>query len=294
MKNLTFIQTDDLENYKEINQYLSNIGYQFSHNYKNIPFYSKYTICKSIGDLINLYNINYLLRQNKIPYRKKAYIEVDKELKQISDYKQYSYVTCNKELKRLRNLYFKTQDPIYILKQNEICIKKAQVDYLRANHVFLYTKQYYMLPESAIVYQNMIYKLAKSGDVLKLTKNYQLSTSSIIIILQYCIHAVKNGHAYVSSSKEYQYLNTTGRLLEWINGKLKPNKFYRQLGLCRNLPEDHKWATPNDYCIYIDSYYNKLSNITGETYLKTQFIINKLGEVQFKVPKLILRFFNKI
>jgi hypothetical protein len=29
-----------------------------------------------------------------------------------------------------------------------------------------------MLPESAIVYQNMIYKLAKSGDVLKLTKNY--------------------------------------------------------------------------------------------------------------------------
>jgi hypothetical protein len=62
MKNLTFIQKEDLENYEEIDSYLNDIGYQFSHNYKNIPFYSKYTICKSIGDLINLYSIDYLVR----------------------------------------------------------------------------------------------------------------------------------------------------------------------------------------------------------------------------------------
>jgi hypothetical protein len=62
MKNLIFIEKDDLENYKEIDLQLKNLGFTYVYNYKNIPFYSKYTVCKSLGDLINLYNIKYLLR----------------------------------------------------------------------------------------------------------------------------------------------------------------------------------------------------------------------------------------
>lgn len=289
MKNLTFIEKDDLENYIEIDLQLKKLGFTYTYNYKNIPFYSKYTICKSIGDLINLYNIKYLLRQNKIPYKKKEYIEVDDEILQIQNYKQYSYVTCNKELKRLRSLYNKTKDPIYIKQQNEVCIKKAQVDYLRANHKFTHAKQYYMLPESAIIYQNMIFALARSGDVLDLTSHNQLSTSSLVMCISYCRSIVSKGVGSVQWNKKYSLLNTTGRMLEWKSNRLRPNLQYRQSALTRLTSDKaHQWASINDYCNYLDSFYVSLSKITGQRYPKTTFIINACGEVQFKVPSLIL------
>lgn len=289
MKNLTFIEKDDLENYVEIDLQLKKLGFTYTYNYKNIPFYSKYTICKSIGDLINLYNIKYLLRQNKIPYKKKEYIEVDDEILQIQNYKQYSYVTCNKELKRLRSLYNKTKDPIYIKQQNEVCIKKAQVDYLRANHKFTHAKQYYMLPESAIIYQNMIFALARSGDVLDLTSHNQLSTSSLVMCISYCRSIVSKGVGSVQWNKKYSLLNTTGRMLEWKSNRLRPNLQYRQSALTRlTSDKEHWWASIDDYCNYLDSFYVSLSKITGQRYPKTTFIINACGEVQFKVPSLIL------
>lgn len=289
MKNLTFIEKDDLENYVEIDLQLKKLGFTYTYNYKNIPFYSKYTICKSIGDLINLYNIKYLLRQNKIPYKKKEYIEVDDEILQIQNYKQYSYVTCNKELKRLRSLYNKTKDPIYIKQQNEVCIKKAQVDYLRANHKLTHAKQYYMLPESAIIYQNMIFALARSGDVLDLTSHNQLSTSSLVMCISYCRSIVSKGVGSVQWNKKYSLLNTTGRMLEWKSNRLRPNLQYRQSALTRLTSDKaHQWASIDDYCNYLDSFYVSLSKITGQRYPKTTFIINACGEVQFKVPSLIL------
>lgn len=289
MKNLTFIEKDDLENYVEIDLQLKKLGFTYTYNYKNIPFYSKYTICKSIGDLINLYNIKYLLRQNKIPYKKKEYIEVDDEILQIQNYKQYSYVTCNKELKRLRSLYNKTKDPIYIKQQNEVCIKKAQVDYLRANHKLTHAKQYYMLPESAIIYQNMIFALARSGDVLDLTSHNQLSTSSLVMCISYCRSIVSKGVGSVQWNKKYSLLNTTGRMLEWKSNRLRPNLQYRQSALTRlTSGKAHQWASIDDYCNYLDSFYVSLSKITGQRYPKTTFIINACGEVQFKVPSLIL------
>lgn len=289
MKNLTFIEKDDLENYVEIDLQLKSLGFTYTYNYKNIPFYSKYTICKSIGDLINLYNIKYLLRQNKIPYKKKEYIEVDDEILQIQNYKQYSYVTCNKELKRLRSLYNKTKDPIYIKQQNEVCIKKAQVDYLRANHKLTHAKQYYMLPESAIIYQNMIFALARSGDVLDLTSHGQLSTSSLVMCISYCKSIVSKGMGYVQWNKKYSLLNTTGRMLEWKSNRLHPNLQYRQSALTRLISDnEHQWASICDYCNYLDSFYMSLSKITGKRYPKASFIINACGEVQFKVPSLIL------
>lgn len=289
MKNLTFIEKDDLENYVEIDLQLKKLGFTYTYNYKNIPFYSKYTICKSIGDLINLYNIKYLLRQNKIPYKKKEYIEVDDEILQIQNYKQYSYVTCNKELKRLRSLYNKTKDPIYIKQQNEVCIKKAQVDYLRANHKLTHAKQYYMLPESAIIYQNMIFALARSGDVLDLTSHNQLSTSSLVMCISYCRSTVSKGIGCVQWNKKYSLLNTTGRMLEWKSNRLRPNLQYRQSALTRlTSDKEHWWASIDDYCNYLDSFYVSLSKITGQRYPKTTFIINACGEVQFKVPSLIL------
>lgn len=291
MKNLTFIQKDDLENYEEINNYLNNIGYKFSHNYKNIPFYSKYTICKSIGDLINLYNINYLLRQNKIPYRKKEYIEVDEEIRQIKNYKQYSYVYCNKELKRLKSLYNKTQNPNYIEQQNEICVKKAQVDYLRANHNFVDTKQYYMLPEAAITYQNTILKLAQSGEQLSITGNSELSTSSYIICICYYISIVRRGYGRVDWTRKRQLLNTTGWMLEWINNKLKPCSKYKQNIINKPKPDDRNWASIEDYCNYIDNYLFKLSKVTGDKYPKCSYIVNSLNQVQFKVPSFVLTFY---
>lgn len=289
MKNLTFIEKDDLENYVEIDLQLKKLGFTYTYNYKNIPFYSKYTICKSIGDLINLYNIKYLLRQNKIPYKKKEYIEVDDEILQIQNYKQYSYVTCNKELKRLRSLYNKTKDPIYIKQQNEVCIKKAQVDYLRANHKLTHAKQYYMLPESAIIYQNMIFALARSGDVLDLTSHNQLSTSSLVMCISYCRSIVSKGMGSVQWNKKYSLLNTTGRMLEWKSNRLRPNLQYRQSALTRLTSDKaHQWASIDDYCNYLDSFYVSLSKITGQRYPKTTFIINACVEVQFKVPSLIL------
>lgn len=289
MKNLTFIEKDDLENYVEIDLQLKKLGFTYTYNYKNIPFYSKYTICKSIGDLINLYNIKYLLRQNKIPYKKKEYIEVDDDILQIQNYKQYSYVTCNKELKRLRSLYNKTKDPIYIKQQNEVCIKKAQVDYLRANHKLTHAKQYYMLPESAIIYQNMIFALARSGDVLDLTSHNQLSTSSLVMCISYCRSIVSKGVGSVQWNKKYSLLNTTGRMLEWKSNRLRPNLQYRQSALTRlTSDKEHWWASIDDYCNYLDSFYVSLSKITGQRYPKTTFIINACGEVQFKVPSLIL------
>jgi hypothetical protein len=103
----------------------------------------------------------------------------------------------------LKNLYLKTNDPIYIKKQNEIVIKKAQADYLRANHVFVYSKQYYMLPESALLYQNMILALAKSGEKLAHNKDELLSTSSIIICIMYCIKVVSKGYGCVYCNNKY-------------------------------------------------------------------------------------------
>lgn len=288
---LTYIQADDLDNYLEINNELNSLGFHFSHNYKNIPFYSKYTICKSIGDLINLYNIKYLLRQNKIPYRKKEYIEVDDEIKQIKDYKQYSYVYCNKELKKFKQLYNKTQDPIYISKQNEICIKKAQVDYLRANHNFIDTKQYYMLPEAAVTYQNMILKLAKSGEQLSIIGNNQLSTSSFVMCIYYYIHVVRNGYGRLDYIKKRQLLNTTGRMLIWVNNKLRPHSIYRQNIINKDKPEALQWASITDYCTYLDEHLLMLSKVTGDRYPKCTYILNNLNQIQFKVPSFVLTFY---
>lgn len=291
MKNLTFLQRDDIENYEEVDTILQSLGFHFLYNYNNIPFYSKYTMCKSIGDLIHLYQIKCLLRQNKIPYQQKECIEVDDELKKIDNYQHYSYRYCNRELKRLKKLYYDTKDPIYIEQQNEIAIKKAQVDYLRANHMFIHTKWYHMLPQSAIVYKNMMLRLAKSGDVLNMTTDNQLSTSSSVLCIEVFIYVVRNGYGRVDFTHTYQLLNTTGRMLEWINGKLKPNIKYRQVGLNRQLPIDHIWATPTDYCTYLDKYYHRLSQITGERYPRCKFIVNSYGEIQFKVPSLILSFY---
>lgn len=291
MKNLTFLQRDDIENYEEVDSALYALGFSFLYNYNNIPFYSKYTICKSIGDLISFYKIRCLLRQNKIPYQQKECIEVDDELKKIDNYQHYSYKYCNRELKRLKKLYYDTKDPIYITQQNEIALKKAQVDYLRANHMFIHTKQYHMLPQSAIIYQNMMLKLAKSGDTVNLTSDNQLSTSSIILCIQVCIRVVRNGYGSVIWNRKYQLLNTTGRMLEWINGNLRPNINYKQVGLNRQLPTDHQWATPADFCNYIDSYYKKLSLITGDCYPKCRFTVSSYGDIQFKVPSLILTFY---
>lgn len=288
---LIYIQKDDLDNYDEINNNLNLLGFYFSHFYKNIPFYSKYTICKSIGDLINLYQIKYLLRQNKIPYKNKKHVDVDDSIKQISDYKNYSYVICNKELKRLKNLYTKTQDPIYIQQQNEICIKKAQVDYLRADHNFIHTKQYYMLPEAALTYQNMILKLAKSEEQLSIVGNNQLSTSSFIMCIYYYIHVVRNGYGRLDYIKKRQLLNTTGRMLIWINNKLHPHPIYRQNIINKDKPEDLQWASITDYCTYLDEHLLKLSKVTGDRYPKCTYILNDLNQVQFKVPSFVLTFY---
>lgn len=291
LKVTTFTQKDDIENYDEIVTSLKLIGFSYYHTYNNIPFFVKYTVCKSIGDLINLYQIKCLLRQNKIPYQKKEVLEVSDEIKQIKDLKYYSYVTCNNELRNLKQLYLETNDPIYIEKQNEIVIKKAQADYLRANHVFVYSKQYYMLPEPALIYQNMILSLAKSGEEFAHNKNELLSTSSIIICIMYGIKIVSKGYGCVYCNNKYQLLNVSGRMLEWIDGKLRPNLEYRQVGLNRQLPKNHKWATPQDYLNYLDSYYNKLSRVTGQKYPKCKFIVNYFGDIQFSVPQLLLHFY---
>lgn len=288
---LIYIQKDDLENYDEINNKLNLLGFHYLYSYKNIPFYSKYTICKSIGDLINLYQIKYLLRQNTIPYKKKECIEVSDNIKQIRDYKNYSYVVCNKELKRLKNLYIKTKDPIYIQQQNEICIKKAQADYLRANHCFIHTKQYHMLPESAIIYQDMMLKLAKGGEKLSIIGDNQLSTSSFIMCIKYYIHIVYNGYGRLDYIKKKQLLNTTGRMLIWINNKLRPHKSYRQNIINKHKPEGLQWASVSDYCDYLNTQLLKLSQVTGDSYPKCSYIINDLRQVQFKVPSFVLTFY---
>lgn len=291
LKVTTFTEKDDIENYDEVEKSLNILGFYYYHTYQNIPFFVKYTVCKSIGDLINLYQIKCLLRQNKIPYQKKETIEVDEEIKQISNLRQYSYITCNRELRKLRTLYRQTNDSIYIQKQNEIVLKKAQADYLRANHVFIYSKQYYMLPESAILYQDMILSLAKSGEIFAHNKDELLSTSSIIICIMYCIKVVSKGYGCVYCNNKYQLLNVTGRMLEWKNGKLKPNLEYRQVGLTQHLPEDHNWATISDYLNYLDSYYIRLQKVTGQKYPKSKFIVNYLGNIQFQVPQLLLYFY---
>jgi hypothetical protein len=59
-----------------------------------------------------------------------------------------------------------------------------------------------MLPESAIVYQDMMLKLAKGDEKLSIIGDNQLSTSSFIMCIKYYMYVVYNGYGRLDYIKK--------------------------------------------------------------------------------------------
>lgn len=276
----TFLEAEEINNYEEIKSKLKSLGYTFSHLYNNIPMFVKNTICKSLGDLINEYNISFDPRQNKIPYKERNHLLPDPKLIGYKKYDRDKY----KELKELFKIYKETKDPEILKKQISICKEMAQVVYNTQAPIIYKASQFYMLPEAAHCYFETIVQLGKKGDQLALTSNYAISTSSVIACILFLMRNVLNGYGGVYHNGKFQLLNLYGRAL---TKNLKPiiGKTHRYLSYKRE--EDEDLASVKDYLNYLDSYYEKLSRVTGDKYPKCKYIINEFGQLIFKVPSLI-------
>lgn len=275
----TFLLSDEIDNYEEIKSVLQSKGYYQTHYFNEIPMFTKNTECKSLGDLINLYKIKFNPRQNKIPYTSKPHIPIKENLNYYRKYDKDKH----KELKELYLSY--KGEPDILNKQIEICEEMAHMVYMKQNPIVKRANTYYMLPEAAIHYFKTLISLGKKDDQLAITSNYQLSTSSIVVCILSFMRLVSRGNGGVYWNKKYQLLNRHGRAL--LRDSLKPTDKAKQCHLAIYNEVDPTLASVKDYLKYLDSYYEKLSKVTGDIYPKCSYVISEFGQVFFKVPALV-------
>ncbi len=264
----TKLKKDEINNFDEIKSKLELLGYSLSHYYQSIPMFTKGTYCKSLGDLINIYNIPFSPRQNNIKYGNKLHIISDTKVTFHSKYDREKF----RQLKELYNSYKENKDESIVKTQLEIVNEMAQVLYNKQAPILNKASLFYALPKAANHYFNTLFSLSKKGDQLCLFRNYQLSTSTLVACILLFIKFVSKGYGGVYYTNKYCLLNNYGR---YLTKTLRPS----------DSKENN--ATVKQYLSYLDSFYDRLSNVTGDKYPKCKFIINEFGQLFYKVPSLI-------
>ena len=290
-----FLQKEEIDNYNEIEKELNKIGFYFSHFYNNIPFFIKNTICKSLGDLINIYKLKFSPRQNFIKHKQHNKIDLIDYNLSNREMLRYTQSISKKELYALEKEYLDSKDESLLQKQIEICTKKAHIEFKLSGGIIKHAYQDFMLPEAAHIYHKTICELSKPGDQLAIIDDYELSTSSIVVYITQALLNVSSGYGGIYWNNHFQVLNIKGRALlvgKRIKPYLKLHQGYLSSQKEYNIPEGYKLATIKDYLNYLNSYYDKLSKITGDKYPKCTFKIDDLGNIYFKVPSLIYYVFT--